>query len=490
MNVFSLNDDAVRSYQEFSRSFVTIAATDLRDAVAAAYAERPYAPEPLVSMNPRFRPAATVDDHVASGALHADTGRVFRSSDGAPLRFHEHQAFAIGQARAGRSFVVTTGTGSGKSLCYFVPIVDAVLRARTAGDAAPRTGAIVVYLMNALANSQMEEIGKFLRQSGLACPPTVARYTGQEGREERERIASNPPDILLTNFVMLELLMTRNDELGRRVMANAQGLRWLVLDELHTYRGRQGADVALLVRRLHERLAPDGLQCVGTSATMGSGEDGADPRPVVAEVAAALFAAPVDASHVVTETLERATQGEPAREDLAAAVRARDVARPNDELRSHPLAIWAETRVGVEDGATLRRRPPTTIADAAQRLSEECGEPANDCRAALEELIVAASRPDEDRGRKGAQVFLPFKLHQFVSGPDSLYAHAGPAGRAPGAPRQAGVRPRGPAARPPLRDALLPLMRAGVPPRADRGRRGRGPPPGTVHRRGAGRRHG
>jgi ATP-dependent helicase YprA (DUF1998 family) len=106
--------------------------------------------------------------------------------------------------------------------------------------------------MNALANSQREEIDKFIKQSGLPdhLRPTFARYTGQESTEERERIREAKPDILLTNFMMLELLMTRQNGLDRAVIANAHGLEYLVLDELHTYRGRQGADVAMLVRRV------------------------------------------------------------------------------------------------------------------------------------------------------------------------------------------------------------------------------------------------
>ena len=80
-------------------------------------------------------------------------------------------------------------------------------------------------------------------------------------------MAATPPDILLTNFMMLELLMTRQNDIDKAVMRNAKGLRFLVLDELHTYRGRQGADVALLVRRVRER-SRDELICIGTSATM------------------------------------------------------------------------------------------------------------------------------------------------------------------------------------------------------------------------------
>jgi ATP-dependent helicase YprA (DUF1998 family) len=85
-------------------------------------------------------------------------------------------------------------------------------------------------------------------------PFTVARYTGQESDTDRKQIADNPPDILLTNFMMLELILTRFEDVDRRVVEHCQGLEFLVLDELHTYRGRQGADVALLVRRLRERL--------------------------------------------------------------------------------------------------------------------------------------------------------------------------------------------------------------------------------------------
>jgi ATP-dependent helicase YprA (DUF1998 family) len=157
-----------------------------------------------------------------------------------------------------------------------------------------RTRAIVVYPMNALANSQMEELGKFIGQVAWRPPVTFARYTGQEDADERKRVADEPPDILLTNFMMLELLMTRQDESTGASSDNCAGLRFLVLDELHTYRGRQGADVALLVRRVRERLQPEKLlQCIGTSATMASEGSLEDKSRVVAGVASKLFATPI-----------------------------------------------------------------------------------------------------------------------------------------------------------------------------------------------------
>ena len=129
--------------------------------------------------------------------------------------------------------------------------------------------AIIVYPMNALANSQLGELEKFLNLGypDNKGPVRFRRYTGQESELEREEIIASPPDILLTNYVMLEYILTRPRERDTLVKA-AQGLRFLVLDELHTYRGRQGADVALLVRRVRNALDADDMQCVGTSATV------------------------------------------------------------------------------------------------------------------------------------------------------------------------------------------------------------------------------
>ena len=131
--------------------------------------------------------------------------------------------------------------------------------------------AVVVYPMNALANSQLGELEKFLCRGypqGRS-PVTFRRYTGQESDEERQEIIASPPDILLTNYVMLELVLTRPWDY--QLIEAAKGLRFLVLDELHTYRGRQGADVAMLVRRVRESCHAGSLLHVGTSATLAGG---------------------------------------------------------------------------------------------------------------------------------------------------------------------------------------------------------------------------
>ena len=154
LDVFALRDSVVDEYERFATSFTTIHAQDIREQVEAIYAEKRYWPEPLIQINPSYKRSTDVGALVANGTLDPGCADIFRA-DGRPLSLYEHQKQAIAIASAGESFVVTTGTGSGKSLCFFVPIVSHVLAARRS-SAEPRTHAIVVYPMNALANSQME----------------------------------------------------------------------------------------------------------------------------------------------------------------------------------------------------------------------------------------------------------------------------------------------------------------------------------------------
>lgn len=178
MDVFDLDRALVADYASFARSFTQIRAADIRDQVNEIYASRRFWPEPLITVNPHFERGASVEALVRDGSLHPDTARVFRV-DGQSITLYRHQMQAVAKATTRQSFAVTTGTGSGKSLCFFIPIIDAAIRARASGEER-RTRAIVIYPMNALANSQREELTKFLDQSGLPenLRPTFARYTG------------------------------------------------------------------------------------------------------------------------------------------------------------------------------------------------------------------------------------------------------------------------------------------------------------------------
>ncbi len=434
MDVFDLRDRVVREYASYVTSFFTIRDDKIRARVDEELKQRSVLwPEPLVQLNPAFEPGESLDELVADGTLHPECRRIFAVKDetGAvqrPLRLHRHQVQGIRAARAGKSYVLTTGTGSGKSLAYIVPIVDHVLR----HPGPPGLKAIVVYPMNALANSQEGELEKYLcRGYPSGRPPvTFRRYTGQERDEQRKEILAHPPDILLTNFVMLELLLTRPWE--RKLIADARSLRFVVLDELHTYRGRQGADVALLVRRLREACGARDIVHVGTSATMVDGTTHEDRLAAVARVASQIFGVPVTPSEVIGETLRRVTRAWPD-DELIPAIRAAiaegDLPRGGDPdaFRKHPLAAWVESRLGVTTDASglMVRSQPMPIAPPgglAPVLARETGLSEEACLEALQAALLAGFANREPDGRP----LFAFRLHQFISRGDAVYASLEP----------------------------------------------------------------
>lgn len=431
MDVFEFRQHIVDEYAQFTRSFTRIRAADIRDYVDSQYRSQKYWPEPLVQINPNFKAGGTVEELVAAGQLSSPCAAIFRLgktsfSAGISLPLHKHQAEAISLAASGESYVLTTGTGSGKSLGYFIPIVDACLKAK-AGNPAPRTRAIVIYPMNALANSQLEELKKFLGSDPAQRPVTFGRYTGQESDEERQAMAAHPPDILLTNFMMLELLMTRQNDIDKAVMRNAKGLRFLVLDELHTYRGRQGADVALLVRRVREALSEQ-LICIGTSATMATEGTQMARNAIVADVATRLFGTPIPDRNVITETLRRTTpEGETLASvapRLASAIRAgvpKDL--DFDAMAAHPVAVWVELTLGLtyEDDKP-RRAKPRTLAQAADLLHEAAGVAREECLSYLQDFLLRAYVVRDEGGRS----LFAFKLHQFIAGGGKVYVSLEP----------------------------------------------------------------
>ncbi len=434
MRAFDLDRRVIETYQSFSRSFTRIRAEDLRQRIDEAYEAGTFWPDALLSVNPSYLPGATSETLASQGLILEETARVFRR-DGRPLTFHSHQEQAIAKASKGESFAVTTGTGSGKSLCFFVPIIDKAIRARLAGEAR-RTRAIIVYPMNALANSQLDEIGKFLDQSGLPeeMKPTVARYTGQERDDERRKVAANPPDVLLTNFMMLELLMTRQDEVDSAVIANAKGLEFIVLDELHTYRGRQGADVAVLVRRLKDRcrIEHDPV-CIGTSATMVSEGNDEDRSAAVARVTSRLFGAQIGPDGIIDESLMRATD-QTLKLDAILPQLKEAIASPSgklarEALRRHPLAVWIELEIGIKDHKGLRRRDPIPMSIAAEKLAHAAGVSVETARHRLEEFLAMMALPESERGGLGDAAFMAFKLHRFVAGAGDVLTTLRPAPR-------------------------------------------------------------
>lgn len=235
---------------------------------------------------------------------------------GFPPYDHQYKAFIRLTTENGhkpQSTLVTTGTSSGKTECFLYPILDYCFKNLD------RKGIkiIILYPMNALATDQAKRLAETIwNDDRIKGKVTAGLFIG-EGKdkkkfpkemgnnhiiENRETIIQNPPDILLTNFKMLDYALIRNNyhELWNFNFEDSSLLQYLVLDELHTYDGAQGTDVANLIRRLKLKLnIPKGQVCaVGTSATIGSGVDSIQ---LLTEYAEKVFGETFDDQAIITE---------------------------------------------------------------------------------------------------------------------------------------------------------------------------------------------
>lgn len=426
MDALNLHRKIVSGYEEYIRSFIDIYDDDIRTTVEADLTGNKLWPEPLIQFNPAFERNLSVADLVDKNVLHQQLGQVFH---GYTLYTHQVEAITLG-AKA-ESFVVTSGTGSGKSVTFLGSVFNHLFQQGFGKG----IQAVLVYPMNALINSQEEELKKFAKnyqeQAKKEFPITFAAYTGQTKGEQRDSILKNPPDILLTNYMMLELILTRHGEIPLRDSIY-QNLRFLVFDELHTYRGRQGADVSMLIRRIRGRCAHP-VTSIGTSATMSSKGSTAKRKETIARVASAIFGEDFGVHQIISETLTRSLDHaafpfEPA--TLAAAIAQQvDPEASPEALRKHPVAVWLENRIALREEVVhgsspiLQRATPFAISKIAEFLSEDSGIPMETCRDYLAEVLQWISRANEKLIKADNRyTYLPFRLHQFFAQTGSVYA--------------------------------------------------------------------
>ena len=409
LDIFNLRDSILNDYQEYINSFLNIRDARVYDFVQEELSKGQLWPDPLVQLNPSYAPGASLEQLIQEQVLHPDCLHYFRNQqtgEAFQLRYHQEQAFRL--AALCLAYILITGTGSGKSLTYVAPIFSDLLQ----HPEIKGVRAILVYPMNALINSQTGELEKFLSNVPDS-PIRIGQYTGQESTQRKNELQENPPHSLLTNYVMLELMLSRNME---EKLVSSPDLKFLVLDELHTYRGRQGADVALLVRKLRQRCGQN-LLCIGTSATMSTQGDRLQRKTTVAGVASKLFGTEIKAEQVIDETLVRSIdRPEPSSAELTAAL---DQALPSeaeqtlDRFRAHPLSAWIEMNLGLQDeDGHLIRRVPISLREGAEQLAQLTDRPVEHCQERLQNLLLWGSKT------KG----LAFRLHQFISQGGSVYA--------------------------------------------------------------------
>ncbi len=240
---------------------------------------------PYVHCTPSYKSSFSLRELIAGKAsvsVSPALARLPREEFDPDRPLYSHQVEAIQILERGENLVVATGTGSGKTECFLLPILNDIL-----ANPGPGLRAIMIYPMNALADDQLRRLRRLL----LPLPEiTFGRYTGDtpemveevkrpaeavpNERYTRREIRGAPPHILLTNFAMLEYLLLRPRD--SEIFAQNR-LRFIVLDEAHTYSGAQGIEIALLMRRVTEYLLEGNrrVQFVLTSATLGDDGDAA-----------------------------------------------------------------------------------------------------------------------------------------------------------------------------------------------------------------------
>jgi len=226
----------------------------------------------LFSLNRRYlKSELGFHDFLKQEGIHSDVGRLIYFNE-----LYVHQEEAIHAILNGQATVVATGTGSGKTECYLIPILDRCLCQRSSS-----MQAIIVYPMNALANDQLRRLASYTQDTDITFGAYIGSTPASQDAQKvtplspnhlvyRDDMLQQPPNILLTNYVMLDWMLTGDD-----TSAMLQGVRnhvgYLVLDELHTYWGTRASHLQLLLKRLKAVIGP-GYVTIGTSATLASSQ--------------------------------------------------------------------------------------------------------------------------------------------------------------------------------------------------------------------------
>ncbi|MBI3846560.1 MAG: DEAD/DEAH box helicase [Planctomycetes bacterium] len=444
MNPIAVVDQVLEEYRSYLATEFRASDEGLRQALENALDEPGFlAQEPFFQAHRPFKDGRRWRDLGLDAALAKAIERRSRSETSF---LHQSDAITHLLSPSATPLVVTTGTGSGKTECFLLPVIQNAIEDSTRFKRSGIT-ALLVYPMNALANDQDERIRGYLEVSGHT-HVKVARYDRSTKQDERERMRREPPHILLTNYMMLEYLLVRPAD--RSALFANHRCRFVVLDEVHTYRGSLGANIALLYRRLvahlrhatHDWNADDRedvrrfprLVPVATSATIKSVDEAGRSHDevirlrdeAVQEFLGKLTGAEAKSFRVIGETLrDVAAPAEACWPSSPVAAEAPDY-HDADAVRRTVAALAglpAETSLEVAGrsaailwklGDLLARRP-LSVSGIVDRVRAEVAErrdadPAAVRREVEAALVAGSSLPD---GSPGA---LRLRAHRFVRG--------------------------------------------------------------------------
>lgn len=362
---------------------------------------------PFVSSGRTFADCAgSVLDPQVIQAISAPSAGAYRFPGEAQPYRHQLEAWQHLTAPDPRSVLVSSGTGSGKTECFLMPLLDDLAREAQKAGRLSGVRALALYPLNALIESQKERLSawtapfggklRFGLYNGLT-PETLpaAEHIRPEQVLDRTRLRADPPPILVTNVTMLEYMLVRRQD--RPLIENSKGcLRWIILDEAHSYVGSAAAEIALLLRRvlLTFGCKSDNVRFVATSATIGEGKDVTDDlRHFLRDISGS----DLRQIHVVSGAREAVTL--PAR-GASGALTDQDLANPEIVAR-HGV---------VQDFVRLIERGPVSLPQA-DTLLQGTGQPAT----AIMSALTAAA---ED----GKHPILPLRVHSFLRAMPGLWS--------------------------------------------------------------------
>lgn len=313
MNPIELAREIEARYQRYLKTTFYFKDRELRDSFEEALSSGHLSKGPFLEATPVFKrgqtPRSLFPELLGS---HPDDGFLDAVRGYRPL--YKHQEQAVRKVINGHNVIVATGTGSGKTEAFLYPILLHLYQEFLKGTLGPGVRALILYPMNALANDQRERLGeirKCLIEYKSPFQFTFGQYIGETPEDEtdswrhandhkanrlpgelvfRSEMRRAPPHILLTNYSMLEYLLLRPDDSPLFDNGRAKWWMFLVLDEAHQYRGARGIEMAMLLRRLKQRLREGGrsesFRCIATSATLVGVEV---DNSIVADFASDLF---------------------------------------------------------------------------------------------------------------------------------------------------------------------------------------------------------
>lgn len=322
LSLIDMSGEVADRYCRYLQTTFYFRDPNLRTSFAEALASQSLAKGPYLEATPVFRRGLSARDLCRQLGVAPDDG--FMKAIQGDRFLYSHQEDAIRKASNGRNIVVATGTGSGKTESFLIPILLHLYREFEVRKLSPGVRALILYPMNALTNDQRDRLGEIssrLEKGGSSFRFTFGQYIGETPEHEkdshrhaqdylhnrfpgelvfRRQMWETPPHILLTNYSMLEYLLLRPYDSPLFEQDSARLWTFLVLDEAHQYRGTRGMEMAMLLRRLKQRLREEGrnepFRCIATSATLLGGDS---DRQTAAQFASDLFGEPFNAEDVI-----------------------------------------------------------------------------------------------------------------------------------------------------------------------------------------------